>query len=119
MQTPAGKECPHYYQDFHRGRNIQECRLTKFNHDSLPWKPSDCDKCPVPDIVFANASRDMQLTLTIKPILLGLGRRLDVQATCLKHDIPIEDPYVGCPRCNAERPGLEAFKQALEEADHD
>ena len=29
----------------------------------------------------------------------------------------IPDPFVGCPRCNAERPGLDAFLKALENDD--
>ena len=114
MRTPAGKECRFYYADFARGRNLQECRLIKGNPDSLRWQPKYCAQCAVPDILNANASRDMELTLTVKPVLLGLGRRLEVKAFCLKHRIPIEDPYVGCPKCNAERSGLDVFRQALE-----
>jgi hypothetical protein len=48
---------------------------------------------------------------------MGLGRRMEVEATCIRHEIPIEDPYVGCPRCNAERPGLDIFRQALNSDD--
>src|SRR5688572_8219728 len=29
MRTPAGKECDFYYEDFHRGRELQECRIQK------------------------------------------------------------------------------------------
>jgi hypothetical protein len=119
MLTPAGKECPHYYEDFHRGRDIQECRLVKDNPDSLPWRPKDCEHCPVPDIVRANASDDMRLTLTIRPILLGFGRQMKVEAWCEKHDIPIEDPYVGCPLDVEDSPALKLFKDALENNDDD
>lgn len=119
MQTPAGKECPYYYEDFHRGREVQECRLVKQNPDSLPWRPRDCFRCPVPDIVNANASKYMELTLTIKSGLLGLNRKLEVSAYCIRHRIAIEDPYVGCPQCNAERPGLDIFRQALGQEDDD
>ena len=116
MRTPAGKECRFYYADYNRGRDLRECRLIKSNPESLPWKASDCAVCPVPDILNANASSAMELTLTVKPRLLGLGRKLEVSAYCLKHRIPIEDPYIGCPKCIAERPGLDVFRQAL---DHD
>ncbi|MBZ0291144.1 MAG: hypothetical protein K8L99_01130 [Anaerolineae bacterium] len=119
MRTPAGKECRHYYEDYYRGRDIQECRLVRGNPDSLPWKPSDCSRCPVPDILAANASPDLELTLTIKPRLLGLGRTYDVKAYCMRHHIPVEDPHTGCPQCNAERPGLDIFRQALEQSDDD
>lgn len=115
MRTPAGKECRFYYADYNRGRNLQECRLIKANPDSLRWQPKYCSQCQVPEILNANASPDMELTLTVKPIVLGLGRRLDVKAYCTKHRIAIDDPYVGCPKCIAERPGLELFRKALDE----
>ena len=115
MRTPAGKECKFYHEDFHRGRNIQECRLAKGNPESMPWKPVDCSHCPIPDMLAANASPYLELKLTIKPRLLGLGRMLVVDAVCLRHHIPIEDPYVGCPKCNEDRPGLDIFRQALEQ----
>lgn len=120
MRTPAGKECPHYYEDFNRGRHVQECRLVKENPASLPWRPQDCARCPVPDIVRANASPHMKLTLTIRTAMLGIVRRLEVDAWCLKHDIPIENPYVGCPRDVDENDALRVFRDALEETDdHD
>lgn len=114
MKTPAGQECVHYYEDYFRGRNVQECRLIKVNPDSMRWQPSDCAKCRVPDILNANASRNMELKLTVKRGFLGFGRKLVVTAHCLKHDITIEDPYVGCPKCAADNPGLDLFRKALE-----
>jgi hypothetical protein len=119
MRTPVGKECRHYYEDFHRGRDVQECRLIQANPASLRWRPSHCKQCPVPDILNANSSPDLQLQLTVKPRMLGLGRQMEVTASCLKHHVPIEDPFVGCPRCNAERPGLDVFRQALDRIDDD
>jgi hypothetical protein len=115
MQTPAGKACRYYYEDFNRGRSVQECRLLKSAGSPLPWRPSDCTRCPVPDILNANASPDLELALKIEPRVMGLGRRMTVTASCLKHQHPIEDPYVGCPQCNAERgEALDIFRQALE-----
>ncbi len=114
MRTPAGKECPQYYADFHRGRHQQECRLADRNPSSARWQPSDCSRCPVPEILHANASPYMRLKLTIKPGFLGIGRQNVVEAFCERHNIPITDPMVGCPKCNAERPGIDAFLSALE-----
>jgi hypothetical protein len=113
MKTPAGKDCPEYYEDFNRGRHIQECRLARRNPGSAIWHPNDCRRCPVPDIVRANASTNMRLRLTIRPGILGIGRALQVEAFCEKHNVPIADPYVGCSQCNAERPGLSVFMDAL------
>lgn len=117
MRTPAGKECAHYYEDFHRGRNVQECRLNRLNPASMLWRPVDCSQCPVPDMLNANASPHLELKLTIKPRLLGLGRKVEVSASCLKHRVEIEDAFTGCPQCNAERPGLDLFWKALETDD--
>jgi len=119
MRTPAGKECRFYYEDFNRGRNVQECRLAQANPDSARWTRGDCSRCPVPDILNANASPNLELKLTLQRKLLGIRRELRVTARCLKHNIPIEDPFVGCPQCNAERPGLDVFWQALEQNDDD
>jgi hypothetical protein len=117
MKTPAGQECPQYYADFHRGRNIQECRLASRNPESAPWHPADCARCAVPDIVRANASEQMRLRLTIKAGFLGLGRRNVVTAFCEKHQLKIEDPFVGCLQCSAERPAASAFFDALDKLD--
>lgn len=114
MRTPAGRECPHYYADFNRHtRDVEECRLARQNPNSAAWHPKDCAKCPVPDIMLANASPDTQLILTIKVGLLGLMRRLEVEAICLKDGQKV-DPYVGCPD---DHPGLDIFRQALERGD--
>ncbi len=119
MRTPAGKECKHYFEDYHRGRDVQECRLIKDNPESFRWRPEDCNKCAVPDILNANASPNMQLTLTVSARFMGFGRKLEITARCTRHNIPIEDPYVGCPKDIEERPGLDIFRQALENADTD
>lgn len=118
MRTPAGKECRHYYQDFHRGRNLQECRLVKENPESMRWRPSDCFNCPVPDILNANASPLLRLKLTIKPRLLGLGRQLKVEAFCDDKPISIEAAYTDCHDLKDTR-GLDLFRQALEQNDDD
>ena len=106
MRTPAGSECKHYYEDFHRGREIQQCRLNRLNPASLPWKPQDCTQCPVPDYLRANGNPDMVLELTIRKGFLGLGRTDLVSASCGKHQIEIKEPPIGCPLCKSERPDL-------------
>jgi len=116
MQTPAGTECAYYYEDFHRGRNIQECRVPKHERSSL-WRPEDCAKCPVPSILQANASPHLEMVLNIKQTMLGFSRKMVVEAYCLRHEIPIDDAHVGCPQCNAERPGLQLFSDALNDGE--
>jgi hypothetical protein len=55
----------------------------------------------------------MHLRLTIRPMLLGFVRQMRVEAWCDKHDVPIEDPYTGCPICAEENPALQVFRDAL------
>ncbi len=118
MRTPAGKECRHYYQDFHRGRSIQECRLIKYNPQSMRWRPVDCFNCPVPDILNANANPNLRLELTVKSRFLGLGRQLHVEAWCHDEKIPLEEAYTGCIDVERSK-GLEIFRQALDQTDDD
>jgi hypothetical protein len=118
MRTPAGKECRHYHQDFFRGRSVQECRLIKDNPESMRWRPVDCSKCPIPDILNANASTALRLELTVKPLLLGLGRQLEVKAWCRNEAIPLEEAYTGCTDLKDNK-GLEIFRQAMEQTDDD
>ncbi len=118
MRTPDGRECPHYYEDFHRGRAVQECRLAAANPHTLRWRPTDCARCPVPAILQANASPHMRLRLTLRKRWLGrFGRKLEVHAWCALHDVPIENPYLGCPLDAADNDALRLFREALEKTD--
>lgn len=102
MRTPAGAECAYYYEDMHRGREVQECRVAR-SPKSARWTEADCGRCPVPAILMANGSRDLQLVLTARRGILGFGAvKLTVEARCGRHGTPIADPYVGCPRCAQE-----------------
>ncbi|MBC8098499.1 MAG: hypothetical protein H7Y11_03585, partial [Armatimonadetes bacterium] len=60
-----------------------------------------------------------ELKLTLKARFLGLGRQFIVTASCLRHRVSIADAYIGCPLCNQERPGLDLFRQALEQVEDD
>ena len=101
MHTPAGKECRYYYEDFHRGRETQECRLIQQNPRSLPWTPDLCAKCSVPEILRANGSPSLRLELTSSK-RFGLISQLKVDAYCSKHASPMANPIVGCAECAAE-----------------
>jgi len=114
MRTPDGKDCNFYYEDFHRGRDKQECRAHKAPQ-SAGWQPKDCEKCPVPAILKANASPHLELEIHIRRGFLGFGNKTTVNAWCKRHDVTIPDPHVGCPKCNEERPGLSLFAEALDD----
>lgn len=120
MRTPSGKLCKYYYADFHRGRNVQECRSVKQNADSLRWQPSDCHKCPVPEILNANASSALELKVTISSRLLGILRNIEVVASCNKHQCIVPNPYIGCEPCNHQRKDvMNLFDAALQDAESD
>ena len=100
MRTPAGKECRFYYEDFHRGRSIQECRLLARSSDSLPWEPKVCQICPVPEILRANSCPHMQLRARL--VRRWFRRRMEVAAYCTDHHVEVTDPYVGCGHCHPD-----------------
>lgn len=110
MITPAGHECTFYYQDFHRSRATQECRLIERNPDSEAWQPSLCATCPVPGILRANASPHLALEARVVKRFF-VQRRVEIYAVCSKHLIELDDPHIGCPQCQAEAPGAAAIFQ--------
>lgn len=99
MRTPAGVECRFYYEDFHRGRSVQECRLIARHRDSEPWTSDLCSKCPVPAILRANACPNMLLEAKVER-RFGLFRRLQVNAYCTYKMTPVAEPMVGCGECH-------------------
>ena len=102
MRTPAGTECPFYYQDFYRGRSTQECRLIARNTRSEAWHPRLCARCEVPAIRRANACPSMALEAQVVRRWLGLVRRVQVYAVCTAHHVEVTNPYVGCGRCHTQ-----------------
>lgn len=101
MRTPAGTECRHYYEDFNRGRQTQECRLIKANTRSLPWTPPLCAKCRVPDVLRANGSPHLRLELTVRK-RFGLFTALELTGYCGRHAQAVADLLPGCAACRAE-----------------
>jgi hypothetical protein len=102
MRTPAGTECPYYYEDFHRGRSTQECRLIGRNPRSEPWEPKLCTRCSVPAILRANACPNMALEARVVRRWLGLAHHVEIYAVCTKYQIEVADPYVGCGHCHPQ-----------------
>lgn len=105
MQTPAGKECRYYYEDFNRGREIQECRLIQRNRESPPWSPGLCQTCPVPDMLQANACPHLVLDGKVTKSLFGLVQRVEVTGWCSEYFLDVEHPAVGCGHCHEYRDG--------------
>jgi len=102
MRTPAGTECQYYYEDFHRGRSAQECRLIDRRPGSAPWEPRLCAKCPVPAILHANGCPNLVLEARVERRWFGLDRRVEVSAICTETHGKVDNPYVGCGRCHPD-----------------
>lgn len=111
MRTPAGKDCPHFYGNYFRGREEEQCRLLGANSLGARWKPELCKTCPVPDILRANACQHMILTPRLARSLPLLRQIVRVNAFCRKSGNAGFDPHVGCGQCH---PLPEVFRQ-LEE----
>jgi hypothetical protein len=99
MKTPAGKECPHFYGDYYRGRNVEECRLIQAQGGG--WTRDLCATCPVPEIARANSCQYMKLRVTIsRSVLTFFQRRVQVSAYCEKSNRAVTEPQIGCGECH-------------------
>lgn len=100
MRTPAGKECRYFYGDYHRGRNLEECRLLEASGQR--WTADLCTTCPVPAIILANACECLQLRGTVaRPFAAAFQRRVQVSASCDKTGRAVAEPQIGCGECHA------------------
>jgi hypothetical protein len=100
MKTPAGQECPHFYGDYFRGKNVEECRLLKAQNQT--WTRDLCASCPAPAIARANSCQHMKLNATVaRPLTAFFQRRVQIQAYCEKSKQEVPEPQVGCGECHA------------------
>jgi hypothetical protein len=100
MRTPAGSECPYYFEDFHRGKDRQECRLIGDSPNAGTWAPDLCGKCQVPRITMANACPNLVLEAKVRSGILGMGRGVEVSSSCVHIAGPVEVPQIGCGHCH-------------------
>jgi hypothetical protein len=102
MRTPAGVECKFYYEDYHRGRETQVCRLIEQNPRSALWRPRLCHTCPIPGILRANGCPNMVLEAWVGRRWLILPQ-VRVYAYCTLAQEEVAEPEVGCGRCHEGR----------------
>ena len=91
-------DCPYFYGDYQRGRNLEKCRLIERNRTSARrWKRTLCRTCPVPKILRETACRHLALEASVG-LRWGLLERVTVYAICTEglHELP--DPR-RCPTC--------------------
>lgn len=110
MRTPAGTECPYYYEDYHRGRSRQECRLIERTPGGGNYTPDLCSKCRVPRIIMANACPHMVLEAHVASSFLGLRRSVEISATCTRSLQTVDEPEIGCGQCHVELPDVFSSK---------
>lgn len=100
MRTPAGKECPYFFGDYYRGRNIEECRFLNQAQTPLRWKRSLCADCPVPGILLANACTYMILKPELYRPFPFIRQQVKVTAFCTKTKQTVIEPHIGCGECH-------------------
>ncbi len=99
MQLPDGRECPHYYADFHRrDPGVEYCRLLENTPDAEEWNLEFCTHCPAPDYLRVNACQQMKLQARIGRRHFWKKRQVLIQATCSQG--PITNPAIGCGHCH-------------------
>ena len=96
MSKPV--DCPYFFGDYHRGRDIEKCRLIERNRENRrPWRLPLCDTCPVPGILRKTTCRHLALEASVKRRFLLLDR-VQVYAICTEHVVELEDPN-HCLQC--------------------
>lgn len=96
MSKPV--DCPYFFGDYHRGREVEKCRLIEYNRDNRrPWRRPLCDTCPVPGILRETTCRHLALEAAVER-KWGLFDRVSVYAICTEHIIELKDPK-RCPQC--------------------
>ncbi len=103
MSTPV--DCPYYYADYHRGRDVETCRLIARNRENQhSWKRPLCDSCSVPDILRTTTCQHLALEGSVER-RFGLFDRVIVYAVCTEHLDELRDPK-HCPKCEAASKNL-------------
>jgi hypothetical protein len=99
MSSPV--DCPYFFGDYHRGREIEKCRLIARNRENRrPWRRALCDSCPVPGILRETTCKHLALEASVER-KLGLIERVSVYAICTEHLDELRDPR-RCAKCEEE-----------------
>jgi hypothetical protein len=94
-------DCPYFFWDYHRGRDIEKCRLIERNRENTrPWRRALCDTCPVPGILRNTTCKHLALEGSVQRKLL-VTDRVEVYAVCTEHVNELKDPH-RCLQCEAE-----------------
>jgi len=100
LLMPKPVDCPYFFGDYHRGLEIEKCRLIERNRENRrPWRRTLCDTCPVPGILRTTTCKHLALEATVEKKLAVLDR-VSVYAVCTEHVLELTDPR-RCPECEA------------------
>ena len=92
--------CPYFYGDYHRGRDVETCRLIERNRENRrAWHRALCDTCPVPHILRETTCKHLALEASVSR-KFGLLDRVAVYAICTEHVAELADPK-HCRQCEA------------------
>ena len=95
-------DCPYFFADYHRGREVEKCRLIERNRENRrPWRRALCDSCPAPGILRETTCQHLALEASVTR-KLGLFDRVSVYAVCTEHIVELSDPK-RCPQCEAAK----------------
>jgi hypothetical protein len=100
MRTPAGSECPYFYGNYHRGKDIEECRLIGNKPPPNNYTPDLCKTCPIPKYIQANSCPNLQYKAVVNNSILKRWRRVVISATCSKSNLVVKEPQIGCGQCH-------------------
>ena len=87
------------------------CRLVEASTVSEPWIPDVCKDCPVPAIARANACEHMTLQARVAKGFLGFGRKIVVEAYCVKAQRKVDEPQIGCGQCHGDAKIADLFNE--------
>ena len=110
MKTAFGSECSYYYEDFHRGREMRECRLLRTTREN--WSYRLCEHCPVPRWQQSNSCAHMAFSGHATRGFLGIGRRMVISVWCDQAAAKVDEPEIGCGKCHLDNPFLQVLKHS-------
>lgn len=100
MAVARPVDCPYFFGDYHRGREVEKCRLIERNRENQrPWRRALCDTCPVPGILRETTCKHLALEATVAR-KLAFFDRVTIYAVCTEHISELADPK-RCPACEA------------------
>ncbi|MEA3337132.1 MAG: hypothetical protein U9R25_14580 [Chloroflexota bacterium] len=103
MSKNAPPNCRFYFEDYFRGQETIECRLSK-GRESRHWHRKICDTCSVPDVLRETNCPYLAIEGTIRKQFLS-GERMEIFVICTKHSAQL-DATGYCARCAAEQDSL-------------